>query len=178
MKIQYLTSRAEAAEILPKGGRGAEVGVDKGDYSVDLMRITRPSKIYLVDRWDYEDGLGTPSSLIAAKEAVSQLDNASVAEFVTGLGVPWLNSLDEEHLDWCYLDTTHQYEDTVQELEAMRRAVKIGGYISGHDFTLGGPFDWKAGVVRAVLEAAQEGWFRLEGISDEQFSTWVGRRIK
>lgn len=178
MAILYFQYRHEVDELFPKGRVGAEIGVDKGQHAVDLLNITRPSKIYLVDRWDYEAGLGTQESLAIAKEAVSKLDNASVAEFVVSRGVPWLVSLPESYLDWCYLDTTHEYEDTVQELAAMRRAVRIGGHVAGHDFTLGGSPDWKAGVARAVIEAIEEGWLRLEGLSDERFSTWVGRRVK
>lgn len=178
MTILYFQHRLEADAYLPKGAVCAEIGVDKGEHACDLLRITRPSKIYLVDRWDHETGLGTQQSLAIANEVVSRLDNASAVEFVVSQGVPWLTSLPEGHLDWCYLDTTHRYEDTAQELAAMRRAVKVGGYVAGHDFTLGADRDWMGGVVRAVLEAVQDGWLRLEGISDEQFSTWVGRRVK
>lgn len=180
MALQYFYDRLEADAALPKASVGAEVGVAKGEHACDLLRIARPSKLYLVDRWDFPDGCdGARSSLDIAKAIVSQADNASVAEFVVSEGVSWLESLPEGYLDWCYLDTMHTYDDTVRELVAMRHAVRIGGIVAGHDFTLGkvNPL-WKAGVARAVIEAIQDGWLMLEGISDEVHATWVGRRVK
>lgn len=180
MALQYFQHRLEADELLPKEAIGAEVGVDKGEHAIDLLRITRPSKLYLVDRWDYPPGCdGTEVSLSITRNAIAKAENGSAAEIVISQGIPWLYSIPECHLDWCYLDTTHEYEHTVRELQAMRRAVKVGGILAGHDFSLGtnSPL-WKAGVVRAVIEAVQDEWLRLEGISDEVYATWVGRRIK
>lgn len=180
MVLQYFYDRLEADAALPKESIGAEIGVAKGEHACDLLRLTNPTKLYLVDRWDFPDGCdGARDSLEIAKAAVSQVENGCIAEFVVSEGVMWLDSLPEESLDWCYLDTMHTYDDTVRELRAMRRAVKVGGIVAGHDFTLGkvNPM-WKAGVARAVIEAIQDGWLVLEGISDEVHATWVGRRVK
>lgn len=179
MAIRYCQDRRAADALLPKrAARSAEIGVDHGEHAKQLIEIAAPVRLYCVDLWSFPSTMGS----LAAKEATQSLLANEIAsgqvQLIQQASTDWLSMVPEESLDWIYLDTMHTYDETVQELEGMRRAVKLGGYVAGHDFTLGRNHPWKAGVVRAVLEAVQDGWMRLEGISDEEFSTWVGRRVK
>jgi len=45
-----------------------------------------------------------------------------------------LTRMPDEHLDWAYLDTTHQYDQTATELQLLKQKVKPGGIIAGDDW--------------------------------------------
>ena len=46
-----ISDRRFLADMLPKGGIGAEIGVFTGLFSTVLLEIARPKKIYFVDPW-------------------------------------------------------------------------------------------------------------------------------
>jgi hypothetical protein len=63
-----------------------------------------------------------------------------------------LAALAENSVDFVYVDGDHTREGCLADLNAAYRITKIGGYIGGDDYNLGGW--WKDGVVRAVHEFA------------------------
>ena len=57
----------------------------------------------------------------------------------------------DQSLDWVYIDTDHSYETTIRELCLYASKVKVGGIISGHDYTMGNFIKWyRYGVIEAV----------------------------
>ena len=46
-----LANRKHLLEILPKNGVVAELGVDSGDFTEQIIKISNPKKIYLIDTW-------------------------------------------------------------------------------------------------------------------------------
>lgn len=180
MVVRYFQDRPAIDAYLPKGSMlAAEIGVDSGLHAECVLKIAYPQKLFLVDPWCHEGGMVGPNEMEVTKARLASYIDSGVVEIVRSFGCDWLDTLADQSMDWIYLDTMHTYDETVQELQAMRRVVKLGGVIAGHDFVLGkvNPL-WKAGVARAVIEAIQDGWLVLEGISDEVHATWVGRRIR
>lgn len=51
---QVLTDRIELLSRLPKNGAVAEIGVAKGDFSENILRINSPRKLFLIDAWHME----------------------------------------------------------------------------------------------------------------------------
>ena len=47
--LKMLPTREHLLEHLPKGGLCCEVGVNEGDFSEEILRINRPSKLTLID---------------------------------------------------------------------------------------------------------------------------------
>ena len=158
-------SRADFLELLPKGAVGAELGVFKGEFSADILRVAKPQKLHLIDTWwlewgdnypdwgDYTD-FGRLSTRTAYEQTLqsvaSERGSADVIVHV-GEDVAYLESLRDGYLDWSYIDSSHEYEHTQQELEVLRRKTKANGLIAGHDWQEDSDHIHH-GVMRAVTE--------------------------
>ncbi len=164
--------RADFLAMLPKRTVGAELGVFKGEFSAGILRMTTPEALHLVDTWwtewgdtypdwgDYTDfgRLGTKAAYEQTLQAVAaERGDAKVIVHV-GEDVAYLESLADGSLDWSYLDSSHEYEHTKQELEVLQRKTKPTGVITGHDWQED-PAHIHHGVLRAVTEfCATQAW--------------------
>ena len=128
---------------LPKHASVAEIGVERGLFSVDIIKHCEPSSLTLVDSWTTES---------IWEECQANLSGKDV-EFVKAMSFDYLARAEANSLDWVYIDTDHTYSTTKKELELAAKCVKSNGYICGHDYTAVG-YDGlrKYGVVEAVNE--------------------------
>ena len=46
----------------------------------------------------------------------------------------WLKSVPDDYLDWAYIDSSHAFDQTLQELYLLERKVKKTGVVFGDDF--------------------------------------------
>lgn len=141
---KVLAHRFDLLDLLPKNAAVAELGVENGLFSKEIIARCTPSELILVDTW--------PDDTI--KQAC--IANAMVPEktfLKQTMSVEYLNSVRENTLDWVYIDTDHTYATTKSELESAAKAVKNDGYICGHDYTSISYSGLKRyGVVEAVNE--------------------------
>ena len=131
----------------------------RGDFSVAILNICRPALLYLVDTFDGQVMSGDANGENALKQDMGQIPamlhfflQGKPFEIVKACSWEWLESLRPESLDFVYIDTSHDYDSTMKELRASKRAVRKDGLICGHDY------DWMTfpGVVSAVNQFAQE----------------------
>jgi hypothetical protein len=47
-----------------------------------------------------------------------------------------MKSCENNYFDFIYIDTTHTYEQTLNELEISFLKCKVGGYVRGHDLDI------------------------------------------
>jgi Methyltransferase domain len=160
---RVLSSRSELLKALPHGGVVAEIGVADGDYSVEILSLNEPATLHLIDTWEserYSGGLRRVQSRFAREIA------AGSVMVHRGRSVDVLPALTSKSLDWLYLDTTHAYADTVQELRLCASLMKDGGRIAGHDFCTGNPYSGiPYGVIQAVYEFCREHEWGFEYIA-------------
>lgn len=145
---------------IANGSVGAEVGVWRGEFSAAILAAKQPKQYHLIDAWiAYENGGGVLKSTdvaVGAEELRYQevlekfKDQISSGQVVVhrALSVDASHHIDNESLDWIYIDGGHTYEDVKADLNAYFNKVKVGGYIMGDDYN---PNAWK-GVVKAVDE--------------------------
>lgn len=130
---------------LPMHSVGAELGVFAGEFSAEIVNIVRPSCLYLVDTFEGVVCAGygenwKPSRRVdmSLMQAIlrKRFDDAPVV-VVKNDSIVWLQETAQLStvLNWVYIDTTHEYEQTARELEAARAAVESNGWICGHDFS-------------------------------------------
>ncbi|MDX1908928.1 MAG: class I SAM-dependent methyltransferase [Bacteroidia bacterium] len=156
--LRPLVDRAALLDTFPQGGVAAEIGVDQGDFSAEILRRTRPQKLHLIDIWGsarYHDG-----KRLHVEERFGQEIAAGQVEINRGLSTGVLPTFQDHYFDWVYIDTDHSYRTTADELRLCARKVKPGGIIAGHDYTAG---SWVGLVRYGVIEAVhafcvQEGW--------------------
>jgi hypothetical protein len=149
--LQVLPHRRALLEQLPKGGVVAEIGVDRGDFSEQILRVTAPAKLHLIDAWSskrYHQGL---------QEFVEDRFAAGVAQGIVeinkGLSTQMAAHFPDAYFDWIYIDTDHGYTVTRDELALYAPKVKPAGIIAGHDFVVG---NWARFLRYGVREAVYE----------------------
>ena len=138
-------------EALPKGGIVAEAGVDHGDFSARILRITQPQRLHLIDMWSSARYHGGLEKLVRDKFA--QEITKEQVKIDLGLSTEVLPRFPDGYFDWIYIDTDHGYTVTAAELAIARTKVKTGGIIAGHDYITG---NWDGGVRYGVVEAVHE----------------------
>ncbi len=77
--------------------------------------------------------------------------------------------LEDSSIDFFYLDTTHRYKLTRDELESAQRIIAPGGFLCGHDFVHDSRANY--GVIAAVVEFALEEKWSIIHISQKEFET-------
>lgn len=149
--LRVVENRRKLLTLLPPNGTAAEIGVNKGDFSEDILRMSSPSKLHLIDVWSserYHKGL---ENIVRGKFA-EEIKKGTV-EINVGLSVEISDKFDDEYFDWIYIDTNHSYLTTKNELELYSKKMKPNGIIAGHDFIVG---NWKKSIRYGVIEAVHE----------------------
>lgn len=170
-------------EMLPKNSVGAEIGVHRGNFSDQILRIVDPKELRLIDPWKHEESDTYKEAMYGGKAPGGQTEmeyrfQAVCARFkadirsrrVTihkGYSSDVLEEFPDEYFDWIYIDGNHIYEFVKQDLELSFKKIKSGGYITGDDYTEGGW--WGGDVKKAVDEFTRGKPVQLVTIRDGQF---------
>jgi O-methyltransferase len=139
---KILNTRKEILDILPKNISIAEIGVFKGDFSKEIFKIVKPSKLYLVDIFSGSMGSGDKDGLnfefISLDQSLKNLNEFFSGEenvhIIKSYSIDFLRLLEDEYLDAIYIDADHSYAAVKQDLELSYLKVKKGGFIMGHDY--------------------------------------------
>lgn len=151
MNLKAVENRSALLEHLPPNGIVAEIGVDHGDFSEEILKITKPARLHLIDIWN-SDRYPRELMELINKKFEKEIGQQQV-EINLGLSVDVGQRFPDHYFDWVYIDTAHTYEVTRDELEVYSRKVKPGGLIAGHDFVRG---NWIKGSRYGVIEAVYE----------------------
>ncbi|MBW4611969.1 MAG: class I SAM-dependent methyltransferase [Desmonostoc vinosum HA7617-LM4] len=146
-------------QFLPKNGIGAELGVFKGHLSPILLESTNAKKLHLIDpwytlkpHWLWANGnQSTVDGLIKVLRSFKEeLEDGRIVVHV-GDDLQVLPTFPDKYFDWVYIDTSHAYEQTKQELQILASKVKDDGVIAGDDWRPN-PSHRHHGVYKAVNE--------------------------
>lgn len=164
-----MTRRAQ--EVLERLGDGpvigAEIGVFAGKTSAVLLK-REDLTLYMVDTWK---GFQVyPGIVVATHEEQEKNYQAAMAatEFaaerrrvVKMPSVDAAEKIDDESLDFVFIDADHSYEAVTQDINAWTSKVRPGGLVSGHDYA-NPDYLFGAEVKRAVDEAVKKNGWKLE----------------
>jgi len=147
-------------EVMPKGGRCAEIGVWEGDFSAEIYNITKPRELVLIDPWDllaeqtdmHHHSQHSQAEMMRAKydQIMSTLGRIPNCVVRKGFSVEVLESYPDGYFDWVYLDGNHLYDYVLQDILVAKRKVRPGGIIAGDDLY------WKNDGRMHVREAVRE----------------------
>lgn len=146
-----LANRFDMLDLMPKNGIVAELGVDKGNFSEEILKRTQPNTLHLIDVWNserYHKGLKTVVETKFEKEIESKKIILNL-----GLSTEVSDQFPDAYFDWIYIDTEHSYQVTKAELEKYASKMKPGGIIAGHDYING---IWTTMIRYGVIEAVCE----------------------
>jgi hypothetical protein len=167
---------------LPKYGVGAELGVFQGRFSRTLLDLTDADRLHLIDpfyfltaewHWGWGNRNTVDVLIQILLEFKLEIETARVFVHVAN-DVPTLQQFDDQYLDWAYIDSSHQYEHTVKELDVLESKVKPEGIIAGDDWRPD-PAHRHHGVCKAVSERVATGRYLLLG-ADEKTTQWAIKR--
>lgn len=170
------------AAHIAAGGVGAELGGHKGQFSRVLFDTLLPSRLYVVDpwyllepRWTWAGGnRSTVNGLRSTLKRMRPELETGRARIVIADDREFLTGLPDNHLDWAYVDTSHGYEHTLEELDLLRDKVRPGGIIAGDDWQSAADHPHH-GVARAVRERSVDGELTFL-FSDDTTHQWAVRR--
>lgn len=170
-------------EHLPQGGVGAELGVFKGEFSPLLLEELAPTRLHLIDPWYlhapfWEWAEGRPSTVDALLEILRRhRDHIHEGRVLIQVADDRqaLAGFASEYFDWVYIDSSHQYQHTWEELSLLKSRVKSTGVIAGDDW-YPEPEHMHHGVYRAVQEFMQCEGYRLVDANTEN-RQWVIARV-
>lgn len=132
---KLLVDRSALLHQLPHNSICAEIGVADGSFSKKIIEITQPIKLHLIDKWNtkrYSDAMleelkkELDGKISSNKVVINQGDSIQVASVFP-----------DDYFDWIYIDTSHTYDHSLEELKAYSRKVKQKGIIAGHDYIKG-----------------------------------------
>lgn len=178
MQINQLKfDRNGLLEFLPQHGICAELGVDKGDYSKQILEKNKPNKLFLIDSWEnmltsHSIDVAHSKKFYSVKKMFERNANVSIIKKDTNQSY---KDFDEEYFDWIYIDADHHYEPCLSDLNKWSKKVKPNGYICGHDF-LSKPKKG-FGVNQAVDKFLQDTGYKFIGVTNEDnFKSFVIQR--
>ncbi|NNJ56103.1 MAG: hypothetical protein HKP14_08220, partial [Bacteroidia bacterium] len=97
-----LTNRLELLKQLPKHGIVAELGVERGNFSLEIINICNPKTLHLVDSW----------TTAAIEQECKQNLKEKQVEYHKEYSTTYLKLAEKNSLDWVYIDTDHTYNTT------------------------------------------------------------------
>lgn len=127
---------------------GAEIGVDQGNFTENLLSTGKFKKLFLIDSWGTAR-FGEDKFANVQKRFAREIESGSV-EILRSDSVGAAEKFSDRFFDWIYIDTDHSYATTLNELYAWSPKIKMGGQIAGHDYVKG---NWLIGYRYGVVEA-------------------------
>ena len=178
--------RLGVLDLVQPGTIGAELGVFTGLFAEAILETVRPAVLHLVDPWwlAYGDlypdwGVntagGTLPTRVAHDAAVARADAARDecnVQIHVGTSTDWLRTIPDDSLDWAYVDSTHAYRDTLEELRLLHDKLRPGGIVLGDDWQPE-PSNVHYGVFRAIHELVREGMWDM--IRADEHHQWAIR---
>lgn len=155
-------------------GMGAEVGVYSGEFAKEIL-LRYKGNLLCVDRWSGDTvGLGPQDWSSVFDAFISNCDGFRHRTItMIGLSVDMAREVEDNSLDFVYIDADHQYEAVKSDIEAWFPKVRVGGIISGHDYLRDGyEPDPQQGVNRAVDEFFLAKNIEVNLTNEDKWRSW------
>jgi hypothetical protein len=179
--VLQILDRTEMLRLMPQNGTVAEIGVFKGNFSSQIISVTKPSRLHLIDFWpdsmiqsDGERITGTDACKFVRNVFASEIQNNKVV-LHKGLSSQVSQEFPDEYFDWIYIDADHNYAGVKSDLNCWYPKVKTGGFITGHDYI---EKTWY-GVVQAVNEFLKQKPLTFIALTAESHGSrsWVLKKL-
>lgn len=201
--IPVLSTRDELGTLLENEGMktGVEIGVQRGLFSEKMLSEWKGcEKYYLVDVWKQQESYFDIANVgeeeqeqiyLDARNRMTQWKAKTV--FLRMYSTEAVDKLDDEEVDFIYVDARHDYCGVRQDIEMYWPKLREGGIMAGHDYVTAqevdvfsnGSQDWSTcgdgtkhmGAVKgAVNDFAEEHQLQVLVTYREQWPTWIIRK--
>jgi hypothetical protein len=144
---------------------GAELGVWKGQMSMELLKQHKDLFLYLVDRWQvppegdsYYQGSRVMARSsqedfdrcfhLACQSVIPYSDRCKILKMTT---IEASEYIDDNSLDFIFVDSDHSYIGVTNDLTYWTPKLKKGAILSGHDFNNSNTYNEVERAVRDFL---------------------------
>jgi hypothetical protein len=161
---------------VPENAICAEIGTWKGDFAAQILAVTKPKELNLIDPWKFAEEF--PGRWYGGKEAHDQADMDAIcagviARFEHNPEViihrqPSASAhalFQDYYFDWIYIDGDHSYEAVAADLAGWLPKVRAGGMIICDDYYWrdeNGKLSVKAAVDEFVTAHATRGFKSID----------------
>lgn len=181
--MKKIPTRIDLIKQLPPGSIGAEIGVQKGYFSIEILNEANVGKLFLVDAWkrqgeSYADDLTVGDQDDNLRQTMHHIAGhipGGRVEIVQAMSVDAATNWKGPMLDWVYIDADHSYGACYSDLVAWARLIKTGGAIFGHDYAEGG-HGIQYGVIPAVRDFCEKYGWEIAALTDEPVPSFALRR--
>lgn len=117
---------------------GLEIGVKKGYNSQSILDTLNMKLLYLVDSWSNYDDIDCIYDDIDENYQIvfDKFKDSNNVIIEKMLSSQFVKNLNDNSLDFVYIDGNHYYDYCLQDLKLYYPKVKNGGFICGHDLGL------------------------------------------
>ena len=116
---------------------GVEIGVSLGLNAESILKELNIEKLYLIDIWinylNSKHDKSTESMTKDYKLVLKKFRNNNKIEIIKDYSINAVKNLNDNSLDFVYIDGNHSYQYVYKDIEVWTPKVKIGGVIAGHD---------------------------------------------
>ena len=135
------------------GDRFVEIGVWKGGSTafmgVEIFNSEKRIKYDAIDSFEGSQEHGDVKDWLynEASTNLKPLTDIGIVNLIKGYSLDVVNNYENESINFCFIDGSHEYEDVKKDIIAWLPKIKKGGILAGHDYDVA----W-SGVIKAVDE--------------------------
>lgn len=176
---RFNIKREQLLKLMPADSTCAELGVGKGKFSEQILKIAKPQLHYAVDLWGpidtdiqgtyYADQETWDKRFQEIQDKFIDYNVNFIRDFTYNIG----KFVNPKTFDWVYVDGDHTYDGCMKDLQAVKELVKDDGFILGHDYRPA----WSArpfwGVVESVNDFVKENNYLLTIVTTELYASYL-----
>lgn len=159
-------------------GLGVEIGVQRGEYSEEILKNSNLTRLYSIDPWLQFNDINDTSNCTQSEHDDNYLQTVILLKkFKSRSVILRMQSIDavlhfpDNTLDFVHIDGNHTYQAVKQDLIDWWPKMRKNGLFSGHDYLNGIYHNTEFGVKQAVDEFVAKNNL-ICNIIDFTYPTW------
>lgn len=163
-----------------------EIGTAEGDFANEILKVTQPRKLHLIDPWEFQDlkeykkdpnnvsNCEAEERFTCVKERFREETELKVIEIYRNYSHSAISLFHDNCFDWIYIDGMHTFDAVIKDLWLYERKVKKEGFILGHDYANNpAAKQMNFDVVEAVNQFVKNSNWTFFGLTIEMFPTYI-----